>query len=265
MCLYSLAQTTAMLKKPMQILMLTMLWFGYLSTAETGPQIELSSGEMQVPLVELFTSEGCSSCPPADRWLSRLVTDPDLWTKFTPIAFHVDYWDYIGWQDEFAQAKFGDRQRRYAVEGGARFVYTPGFFLKGAEWHGWRTLDSIPREKGEVGVLSLHISGEQVVARFNARDERHGELTLHVAVLGMNIETHVKAGENNGKSLHHDFVALGVESIRLAKAGMIYRGAMQLPDVRPEIAERAIVAWVADAEQQSPIQSVGGLFGAAKR
>jgi len=70
--------------------------------AAANPVLEFSSGTNHVSLVELYTSEGCSSCPPADRWFSELKRDDGLWREFVPLAFHVDYWDYIGWQDRFA-------------------------------------------------------------------------------------------------------------------------------------------------------------------
>ena len=83
---------------------------------------------VSVPLVELYTSEGCSSCPPADRWLSQQVPG-----RFVPLALHVDYWDYIGWRDRFAQARFGQRQRDMVNRGGGRVVYTPQVMLSGVE------------------------------------------------------------------------------------------------------------------------------------
>ena len=249
-----------MLKIRRQFLLLA-IHVSTLSAADTiDTPFKLSSGETQVALIELFTSEGCSSCPPADRWLSQLKTDPHLWQEFTPIAFHVDYWDYIGWSDEFAQARFGDRQRRYAAEEGARFVYTPGFFRNGSEWHNWRTQDSVTGNKIDVGNLSLQISGEDVVVHFVARRDIYKELILHVAVLGMNIETRVGAGENSGKLLHHDFVAMGITSVVFDKDDKKYRVTLQLPEVRPYPAGRAIVAWVSDETRQTPIQSVGGFF-----
>ena len=73
------------------------------------------SGLVTVPLLELYTSEGCSSCPPADKWLGGLKPDT---SKFTPLAFHVDYWDYIGWKDKFSKAEYSDRQRKKAAFGG---------------------------------------------------------------------------------------------------------------------------------------------------
>lgn len=76
--------------------------------------LTLESGEERVRVIELFTSEGCSSCPPADAWLSGLMDDPGLWNSLIPVAFHVDYWDHIGWKDRFSDAAFTERQRRYA-------------------------------------------------------------------------------------------------------------------------------------------------------
>src|SRR6266704_4673726 len=74
-----------------------------------------SSGE-QVALLELYTSEGCSSCPPAETWLSRLKESPGLWKDFVPVAFHVDYWDYLGWRDPWSSKTFIYRQHAYARE-----------------------------------------------------------------------------------------------------------------------------------------------------
>lgn len=95
-----------------------------------------TSTETQVRLVELYTSEGCSSCPPADRWLSGLLTSPHLWGSIIPIAFHVSYWDYLGWHDSFALDEYSQRQRAYANLGKTG-VYTPGFFVNGQEWRGF--------------------------------------------------------------------------------------------------------------------------------
>src|SRR5712692_2905929 len=77
--------------------------------------ITFESGATQTTLLELFTSEGCSSCPAAEKWLSQFKTNSDLWKRIVPVAFHVDYWDNLGWPDRFAKAEFTDRQRRYAA------------------------------------------------------------------------------------------------------------------------------------------------------
>ena len=83
----------------------------------TGVPTVFESGAERVNLVELYTSEGCSSCPPADRWLSGLRRNRGLWQQVVPLAFHVDYWDNLGWRDQFADASWSERQRQYAVQG----------------------------------------------------------------------------------------------------------------------------------------------------
>src|SRR5688572_27607685 len=95
------------------------------------------SGPGTAALVELYTSEGCSSCPPADRWLSTLREGglgPD---RLVPLGLHVDYWDYIGWRDPFALRLFSDRQRELAAVHRARVVYTPQVMLAGKDYRGW--------------------------------------------------------------------------------------------------------------------------------
>ncbi len=219
-----------------------------------------NSGEQQVALIELYTSEGCSSCPPADRWLSSLKSDPGLWRDFAPIAFHVDYWDYIGWKDRFARAKFSQRQRRYAEEGGARTVYTPGFFMNGKEWPGWFRDKQLDIEKIRVGELNVWLEGDLIAARFGVDDTDHGELSIHVAVLGLNLESRVNAGENDGRTLRHDFVALSVVTVALQPVEGGYEAILQLPDIRNGPQSQALVAWVSEAGRQAPIQAVGGFL-----
>jgi hypothetical protein len=102
---------------------------------------ERSSPTHTVALVELYTSEGCNSCPPADRWLSSLLSRHGS-TRVVPLSLHVDYWDYIGWSDPFAQAQFSERQRRLA--GGAT-IYTPEVFVSARELRGWRDAANVER------------------------------------------------------------------------------------------------------------------------
>ena len=92
---------------------------------------DFTSRVEQVPVVELFTSQGCSSCPPADARLGKLKDHPGLWKEFVPLAFHVDYWDYIGWKDRFAETRNGSRQRAYRDSGRVRSIYTPGWVVNG--------------------------------------------------------------------------------------------------------------------------------------
>src|SRR2546430_7383511 len=119
------------------------------------------SGPQKVHLLELFTSEGCSSCPPAEAWLSKLKSDPRLWKDFVPLAFHVDYWDRLGWRDPFAAKEWTARQYRYSATWKNESVYTPGFILDGREW----TNRSLPPPAAEKpGALKLLINNQRVAA-----------------------------------------------------------------------------------------------------
>src|SRR2546427_12578483 len=100
-----------------------------------GGEVVFESKPTRTHLIELFTSEGCSSCPSAEAWLSKLKAEPRLWKDFVPIAFHVDYWDRLGWRDPFAAKEWTARQYQYSAVWKSDSVYTPGFWLDGREWH----------------------------------------------------------------------------------------------------------------------------------
>jgi hypothetical protein len=110
-------------KKREIALAISMIWLaaGYVFGSEP---VTFESGDMQTTLIELFTSEGCSSCPSADAWMSRLKTNPDLWKNIVPAVFHVDYWDGLGWRDRFAKPEFTARQRQYVATWRGDSVYT---------------------------------------------------------------------------------------------------------------------------------------------
>ena len=123
------------------------------------------SPPQQVALLELFTSEGCSSCPPADAWLSTLVRDPRLWQTLVPVAFHVDYWDGPGWQDRFATPAFSARQRRHVGHGLVRQVYTPGFVVAGHSGRAGSGRDPGPAAPA-AGVLRATLDGQRIDVRY---------------------------------------------------------------------------------------------------
>src|SRR5579862_2415659 len=91
--------------------------------AANAAPLQFQSSERQVALVELYTSEGCSSCPPAESWLSGLKEKPGLWSEFVPVAFHVDYWNSLGWRDKWSSQQYSDRQRDYAGVWGSGTIY----------------------------------------------------------------------------------------------------------------------------------------------
>lgn len=176
-------------------------------------------------VVELFTSQGCSSCPPADRLLSKLSHDPRFQGKVIPLSFHVDYWNGIGWQDPFSSARWSDRQKQYA---GRVFhsnrIYTPQVVVNGrSECVGnseaevlRRVSDALaaePAARLTLAVDPLSPDGRlrvQVGARV-ARAVSSGNLDLWVAVTESGLSTEVKAGENASRLLRNDRVVRRLE------------------------------------------------------
>ena len=229
--------------------------------------IQFQSTPATAALLELFTSEGCSSCPPAEAWLARLKDDARLWKEFVPVAFHVDYWDGLGWKDPFAKAAFTDRQRRYAAEWRGSSVYTPGFVWNGAEWRGWFQRESLPRvSSADAGVLAASSAdGTTWAIRFMPNGAARRAFTAHVALLGFDLAVQVKAGENRGRELKHDFVALALAETRLTQDGGVWRGESKLNPKPGLIPKRtALAAWVTAEALMQPVQSVGGWLPTAK-
>src|SRR5215470_11757488 len=156
-----------------------MIWLaaGYIFASE--PKT-FESSDTQSSLIELFTSEGCSSCPPAEKWLSRLKSNQELWKKIVPLAFHVDYWDHLGWRDRFAKPEFNSRQQHYAAAWGGDSVYTPGFVVNGKEWRGWFGGDVTPTSSTKVGVFRVSLGADgKVSARFIPETRQHRGLVLN--------------------------------------------------------------------------------------
>src|SRR5260221_394991 len=167
--------------------------------------LHFTSGEGRTHLLELYTSEGCSSCPPAEAWLGGLRDPPGLWRDFVPVAFHVVYWDHLGWRDRFASKEYTARQYAYSGAWGSDTVYTPGFVLDGAEWR--RSGNPPAAAAGKAGLLAVECADDGACrVKFAAS----GDYEVHVALLGGGIVSGVKAGENEGRTLHHEFVAIAL-------------------------------------------------------
>lgn len=159
------------------------------------------SAAIAPPVVELYTSEGCNSCPPADKWLSRLKADPSV----VALAFHVDYWDRLGWKDRFASAAYTQRQAEQQRVSGARFSYTPQVILNGVDRPDW------PRASVAAGPAApveaqLAREGNRVTATIKPAASAPSRLAAYWAVTEQGHVSAVKAGENQGVTLTHDYV-----------------------------------------------------------
>lgn len=223
----------------------------------TAPATAFESGNTQATLLELFTSEGCSSCPPAEKWLSALKSNQELWKKTVPVAFHVDYWDRLGWRDRFAKPEFTSRQQRYAATWGGDSVYTPAYVVNGREWRDWFGLHTVPTTSTKVGVLRVSLGTDgKLTATFVPQTTQPRAVALNVALLGNDLESDVKRGENSGRKLRHDFVALDLIKIDMANGPSGWTGFVALPKQPGNDKPSALAAWI--TENGTPIQATGG-------
>ena len=219
----------------------------------------LESGNQQIQLIELYTSEGCSSCPAADRWMTGLLNDPDLWTRFVPVAFHVDYWDSLGWPDAFAKPEFSQRQRIYQLQRNIATVYTPGFVVQGKEWRGWfRNFERPSNPKQIVGNLSVKLSESRAQVTFHPENSIENG-TLYFTRLGFGYERKISRGENAGKILKEDFIVLDFHQkpVSLENNQLSAEFELNRPETEPGI-KLAAAAWISTQRNQSPMQAVGG-------
>jgi hypothetical protein len=163
------------------------------------------SARTATPVVELYTSEGCNSCPPADRWLSRLKADPDV----VALAFHVDYWDRLGWKDRFSSATYTQRQSQQQSSNGARFSYTPQVVVDGADRKDWAGIAAPLASRGAGAApveLTLAREGPRITATVMPLATAPKRLAAYWAVTEQDHVTAVQAGENEGVTLKHDYV-----------------------------------------------------------
>lgn len=213
--------------------------------------LTFTSQAQKTRLIELYTSEGCSSCPPAERRLNELKNHPGLWTDFVPVAFHVDYWDYIGWTDRFASPEFTARQRDYSKHWKSRTIYTPCFVDNGKAVCTFRPT----AVKGTPGKLQASLDGNTVHIQFTPEHPTSGTLTAWVALLSGREITRVKAGENRGRTLKHYFVALDLAQNPLQASEKSMSTEIKLNGA---IESKAIAIWVTNSHSMEPIQATGG-------
>ncbi|MEO7254366.1 MAG: DUF1223 domain-containing protein [Casimicrobium sp.] len=160
-------------------------------------------------VIELYTSEGCSSCPPADQWLSQTVAQNRSVkvNNVIALAFHVDYWDYIGWKDAFAQPAFSQRQSTLAQSGGASGVYTPQVFVNGKDDRSWTRGGSIVSNSPASVKFSVTSQWQSDAVVVNGKfADANSAIRLRYAVTENGLVSAVKAGENKGETLRHDAV-----------------------------------------------------------
>lgn len=227
---------------------------------------ELASGKTTAALVELYTSEGCSSCPPADRKMRHLEEALDAGARAVPLALHVPYWDYIGWKDRFARPAFAERQEWLVHANGQRTLYTPQFFVNGAELRATRTSlrEQVRKLNATAASADIRLSAAQPspdVLRLSAQASAKpgsAPLALYLALTESGLVSKISRGENAGATLEHDHVVrewIGPISLAAGSA-RVQR------DVRLSAAwnrsQLGLVAFVQDERTGHVLQALGG-------
>ncbi len=208
-----------------------------------------SSGTTVPTIVELYTSEGCSSCPAADKWLASLKDT----TGVVRLAFHVDYWDRLGWKDRFADPAYTKRQYEVSPKSGARFVYTPQVLVDGVEYRTWPAL--APGEgRASTVTIALTQEGGTYVARLVRGPDAPQRLAAYWAVTEDGLVSDVKAGENSGVTLHHDAVVR--EYLLVPSVGTTPLRFEPKP-AKSNAAGRHVLLIVTDADSGKPLQAAG--------
>ncbi len=185
--------------------------------AFSAEKLTVDSGTNQPTVVELYTSEGCSSCPPADKWFGALTAAPKQDINILALAFHVDYWDYIGWKDRFADPKHTSRQRQLGINNRQRSIYTPEFFVDGKEARGTRNVlsqirQNISKNKSNQSPIRLKLSVSKnqhslmVELETTATGSQTNGLQHRYFVYENGLSSDVKRGENVGELLAHEQV-----------------------------------------------------------
>lgn len=202
-------------------------------------------------VVELFTSEGCSSCPPADQLMTRIQQE----VKDQPIyilAFHVDYWNRLGWTDTFSDAAYSQRQNQYAAWLRLQSVYTPQVVVNGSKEFVGSQEPSIRKaisnglqeaSAAQLTLSDVSVDKGKVAWRYQARNAGH-HTSLLVAIVQRSATSQVKAGENSGRTLSHVQI---VRQLQTAKVDATGSGAGSLPlPAGVGVSDEEIIAFLQD-------------------
>ncbi|MCP5237892.1 MAG: DUF1223 domain-containing protein [Zoogloeaceae bacterium] len=213
----------------------------------------MKSAEHLVPVVELFTSEGCNSCPPADRWLSGLSSEMRS-RPLSVLAYHVDYWDYIGWRDRFADPAHGRRHQQHVAATGGRIRYTPQVFVDGREYTAWRNgarpSSKLRAQLGLEATLSPLATDRAIKLRLAGSSQTSPPAMLTVALVENGLASEVIAGENAGRRLAHDFVVRDIADQALADGDFHTEVTLRVPPyTQPQ--STSVVVIVRDQQLQT--------------
>lgn len=242
----------------MKIVLLIFILFSNILFAD---ETVIKSGDKKVTLIELYTSQGCSSCPPADKWLSQLKNKDGLFKTFIPLAFHVTYWDFIGWKDIFANSLNDNRQRNYSSKVWKKnSVYTPQFIVDTKEYRQWFNGQPFPSlQSNYAGNLEAKLNeNKDLEIKYHNKNIKNKKVLVNIAILGFDYDFDIKKGENKSRILEHDFVVLkhiqknaSIKNHNLEFENKLYQFKKE-PNKK-----YALVVWLSD-EKYKQLQAVAG-------
>jgi hypothetical protein len=196
------------------VLLLAGLLLGTAHAAPGSVSCTARSGDSMTALLELYTSEGCSSCPPADAWLATFRTNGLYPDRVVPLALHVDYWNYLGWKDPYSLKLFSERQHHMARLQRANTVYTPQFILNGSEFRGWHDQGEAAirrvnpaKPRADITLTLAQQANRMDIAAETRTKDGSGRADMFIVIYENNLSTRIRAGENQGRTLRHEFVA----------------------------------------------------------
>ncbi len=236
-----------------------------LSTSLSAQQFSFQSNESKTQLIELYTSQGCSSCPPADKKLSKLLASDELWNSIIPIAFHVDYWNYLGWKDIYSNSQSTNRQRQHFAKGNVNSLYTPQFIIDGSEWRGFFRGSALTAPvKQRAGKLNLNwdLETSALSMKYDNQTKQYPD-RCYFSLLSFEDAVKIHSGENENLVLKQSFSSLAIIEAALeinndhyfCKAdSKAFQAYLQAPSKDQKF---ALVGWVSNANE-THLQATGG-------
>jgi hypothetical protein len=227
--------------------------------------VHFESGRTQNTLVELYTSDASRDCNEALQWMNALKSRDTLWQRFVPVQMHVSYWDGGGAKDTFALKVFDGYLLQHKKIWQASHVYAPTMVVNGIEWSGWSRGQEIPRGlPAEVGNLSIDSTKREniySVIFIPSKKLRADDFTVHAVLMGFGLRSMSSDGENRGRPLTHDFVALTHQQLSFRNVEGLLTAEFEINGKKIMKAEKyAAVFWVTSENDVRPIQTTGGFI-----
>ena len=247
-------------KKYMEMAVLAFSFVKHAPALAEGDKIIAASGTSKVTLFELYSSESCSSCPPADQWVSKLESHKDLWSKFVPVVFHVDYWNHLSWKDKLSSSEMTTRQIAISKTWARPSVYTPGVIINGSEWPMWRdsTLTSrLIKESSKITLNIIQTSTGSFQVQVSGRTPGVNYV-VYLAKLGVGIRSKIDDGENSGKILTHNFVVLDWH--KQSRGSVSVTNPLKFAANKQKAKKNAVVAWIEEVGRYSALQATGAFL-----